>query len=107
MPFKKLDKLKLLKDLIDDLHNMTDKELTQWLKEYDFSVKKININDVANKELKSHGIKYKCFYVKLKNKNVCNYILVNSKGVVAYETGLYESLGNMIDMLIFDKEYNK
>ena len=45
MPFKKLDKLKLLKDLIDDLHNMTDKELTQWLKEYDFSIKKININE--------------------------------------------------------------
>ena len=44
MPFKKLDKLKLLKDLIYDLHNMTDKELIQWLKEYDFSVKKININ---------------------------------------------------------------
>ena len=44
---------------------------------------------------------------KLKNKNVCNYILVNSKGVVAYETGLYESLGTMIDMLIFDKEYDK
>lgn len=45
MPFRKSDKLKLLKDLIDDLHNMTDKELTQWLKEYDFSIKKININE--------------------------------------------------------------
>lgn len=45
MPFRKLDKLKLLKDLIDDLHNMTDEELTQWLKEYDFSIKKININE--------------------------------------------------------------
>lgn len=66
-----------------------------------------SFTDVANKELKSHGIKYKCFYAKLKNKNVCNYILVNSKGVVAYETGLYESLGTMIDMLIFDEEYSK
>lgn len=44
MPFKKLNKQKLLKDLIDDLHNMTDEELTQWIKEYDFCVKKININ---------------------------------------------------------------
>ena len=44
MPFRKLDKLKLLKDLLKDLNEMTDEELTQWLKEYDFCVKKININ---------------------------------------------------------------
>lgn len=44
MPFRKLDKLKLLKDLLEDLNEMTDEELTQWLKEYDFCVKKININ---------------------------------------------------------------
>ena len=36
MPFRKLDKLKLLKDLLEDLNDMTDEELTQWLKEYDF-----------------------------------------------------------------------
>ena len=45
MPFRKLDKLKLLKDLLEDLNEMTDEELTQWLKEYDFCVKKININE--------------------------------------------------------------
>ena len=45
MPFRKLDKLKLLKDLLEDLNDMTDEELTQWLKEYDFSIKKININE--------------------------------------------------------------
>ena len=45
MSFRKLDKLKLLKDLIKDLNEMTDKELTQWTKEYDFSIKKININE--------------------------------------------------------------
>ena len=66
-----------------------------------------SFTDVANKELKSHGIKYKCFYVKLKNENTFNYVLANSKGVVAYETGLYESLGTMIDMLAFDKEYSE
>lgn len=66
-----------------------------------------SFTDTANTELRSKGLKYKCFWVKLKNKNVCNYILVNSKGVVAYETGLYESLGTMIDMLAFDKEYSK
>lgn len=66
-----------------------------------------SFTDVANKDLKSKGLKYKCFWVKLKNENVCNYILVNSKGVVVYETGLYESLGNMIDMLIFDEKYSK
>ena len=66
-----------------------------------------SFTDVANKELKSHGIKYKCFWVKLKNENTFNYVLVNSKGVVAYETGSYESLGTMIDMLAFDKEYGK
>ena len=66
-----------------------------------------SFTDTANTDLISKGLKYKCFYAKLKNKNVCNYILVNSKGVVAYETGLYESLGNMIDMLAFDKEYSK
>ena len=56
---------------------------------------------------RSKGLKYKCFWVKLKNENTFNYVLVNSKGVVAYETGLYESLGTMIDMLAFDKEYSK
>lgn len=66
-----------------------------------------SFTDTANTDLRSKGLKYKCFYAKLKNKNVCNYILVNSKGVVAYETGSYESLGNMIDMLAFDKEYSK
>ena len=66
-----------------------------------------SLTDVANKELKSHGIKYKCFWVKLKNENTFNYVLVNSKGVVTYETGLYESLGSMIDMLAFDKEHSK
>ena len=66
-----------------------------------------SFTDTANTELRSKGLKYKCFWVKLKNKNVCNYILVNSKGVVAYETGLYESLGTMIDMLAFDKEYSE
>ena len=44
MPFRKLDKLKLLKDLLEDLNDMTDEELKQWFKEYDFSIKKININ---------------------------------------------------------------
>ena len=29
-----------------------------------------SFTDVANKELKSHGIKYKCFWVKLKNENI-------------------------------------
>ena len=40
MPFRKLDKLKLLKDLLEDLNDMTDEELTQWLKEYDFLLKR-------------------------------------------------------------------
>lgn len=66
-----------------------------------------SFTDVANTDLRSKGLKYKCFWVKLKNENTFNYVLVNSKGVVAYETGLYESLGTMIDMLAFDKEYNK
>ena len=66
-----------------------------------------SFTDVANTDLRSKGLKYKCFWVKLKNENTFNYVLVNSKGVVAYETGLYESLGNMIDMLAFDKEYGK
>lgn len=48
MPFRKLDKLKLLKDLLEDLNDMTDEELSQWLKEYDFSIKKININEECN-----------------------------------------------------------
>lgn len=48
MPFRKLDKLKLLKDLIKDLNEMTEEELTQWLKEYDFSIKKININEESD-----------------------------------------------------------
>lgn len=39
MSFRKLDKLKLLKDLLEDLNGMTYEELTQWLKEYDFSIK--------------------------------------------------------------------
>ena len=66
-----------------------------------------SFTDTANIDLRSKGLKYKCFWVKLKNENTFNYVLVNSKGVVAYETGLYESLGTMIDMLIFDKEYGK
>ena len=66
-----------------------------------------SFTDTANKDLKLKGLKYKCFWVKLKNENTFNYVLVNSKGVVAYETGLYESLGTMIDMLAFDKEYSK
>ena len=66
-----------------------------------------SFTDTANKDLRSKGLNYKCFWVKLKNENTFNYVLVNSKGVVTYETGLYESLGNMIDMLAFDKEYNK
>ena len=45
MPFRKLDKLKLLKDLLEDLNDMTDEELKQWFKEYDFSIKKINIDE--------------------------------------------------------------
>ena len=45
MPFRKLDKLKLLKDLLEDLNEMTEEELIQWTKEYDFSIKKININE--------------------------------------------------------------
>ena len=48
MLFRKLDKLKLLKDLLEDLNDMTDEELTQWLKEYDFSIKKININEESD-----------------------------------------------------------
>lgn len=66
-----------------------------------------SFTDTANTDLRSKGLKYKCFWVKLKNENTFNYVLVNSKGVVAYETGLYESLGTMIDMLAFDKEYSK
>lgn len=66
-----------------------------------------SFTDIANKDLRSKGLKYKCFWVKLKNENTFNYVLVNSKSVVAYETGLYESLGTMIDMLAFDKEYSK
>ena len=66
-----------------------------------------SFTDTANTELRSKGLKYKCFYAKLKNENTFNYVLVNPKGVVAYETGLYESLGTMIDMLAFDKEYSK
>ena len=66
-----------------------------------------NFTDTANTDLKSKCLKYKCFWVKLKNENTFNYVLVNSKGVVTYETGLYESLGSMIDMLAFDKEYSK
>ena len=66
-----------------------------------------SFTDTANKDLRSKGLKYKCFWVKLKNENTFNYVLVNSKGVVAYETGLYESLGTMIDMLAFDKEYSE
>lgn len=66
-----------------------------------------SFTDTANTDLRSKGLKYKCFWVKLKNENAFNYVLVNPKGVVAYETGLYESLGTMIDMLAFDKEYNK
>lgn len=48
MPFRKLDKLKLLKDLIKDLNEMTEEELIQWTKEYDFSIKKININEESD-----------------------------------------------------------
>ena len=48
MPFRKLDKLKLLKDLLEDLNDMTDEELIQWTKEYDFSIKKININEESD-----------------------------------------------------------
>ena len=48
MPFRKLDKLKLLKDLIKDLNEMTEEELIQWIKEYDFSIKKININEESD-----------------------------------------------------------
>ena len=66
-----------------------------------------SFTDIANKDLRSKGLKYKCFWVKLKNENTFNYVLVNPKGVVAYETGLYESLGTMIDMLAFDKEYSE
>lgn len=66
-----------------------------------------SFTDTANTDLRSKDLKYKCFWVKLKNENTFNYVLVNSKGVVAYETGLYESLGTMIDMLAFDKEYSK
>ena len=66
-----------------------------------------SFTDTANTELRSKGLKYKCFWVKLKNENTFNYVLVNPKGVVAYETGLYESLGTMIDMLAFDKEYSE
>ena len=66
-----------------------------------------SFTDTANTDLRSKGLKYKCFWVKLKNENTFNYVLVNPNGVVAYETGLYESLGTMIDMLAFDKEYGK
>lgn len=67
-----------------------------------------NLNtDVANNDIRSKGLKYKCFWVKLKDENTYQYVLVNENGVVVYETGMYESLGNMIDMLAFDKEYSE
>lgn len=66
-----------------------------------------SFTDTANTDLRFKGLKYKCFWVKLKNENTFNYVLVNPNGVVAYETGLYESLGTIIDMLAFDKEYSK
>ena len=90
MPFRKLDKLKLLKDLIDDLHNMTDKELTQWLKEYDFSIKKININEESGTMLTWKDLKGNNIVIHTPTEDIMKLVTNTGIEVLGIEDYLYE-----------------
>lgn len=90
MPFRKLDKLKLLKDLIDDLHNMTEEELIQWTKEYDFSIKKININEESGTMLTWKDLKGNNIVIHTPTEDIMKLVTNTGIEVLGIEDYLYE-----------------